>query len=301
MREERLTNYYTLLELLPTATDADIKKAWHEQIQVWHPDRFNHSPTLHRKAESRTQLINQAYQTLSDPIARTRYDATIQPATSQKQASAPRQAAASGQASESYSSTPPRPQPAPRSHQDSRGPKSLIMMLSRLGQPKGMVPAIHLYVDPREQFPYDFQGFVRIAGTIREPLPAGGYAIAETPELLCIKRIGVEELYTIYSNPSDNRLPFLGELEQLLAFPSRVLVIEGVLQHRKAGGRLNQYHKIGLMDFLDALIARYGIQIIYADTRDEAEERIANLAALHYAYYFAEEQGFGRCLKEDEL
>ena len=67
MREERTTNYYTLLELLPTATDADIKKAWHEQIQVWHPDRFNHSPTLHRKAEARTQLINQAYQTLSDP------------------------------------------------------------------------------------------------------------------------------------------------------------------------------------------------------------------------------------------
>ena len=74
-----------------------------------------------------------------------------------------------------------------------------------------------------------------------------------------------------------------------------------MLQHRKAGGRLNQYHKIGLMDFLDALTARYGIHIIYADTRDEAEERIANLAALHYAYYFAEQQGFGRCLKEEEL
>ena len=55
------------------------------------------------------------------------------------------------------------------------------------------------------------------------------------------------------------------------------------------------------MDFLDALTARYGIQIIYADTRDEAEERIANLTAMHYAYYFAEQQGFGRCLKEDDL
>ena len=76
MREERMTNYYTLLELLPTATAADIKKSWHEQIQVWHPDRFTHAPALHRKAEARTQLINQAYQTLSDPIARTRYDAT---------------------------------------------------------------------------------------------------------------------------------------------------------------------------------------------------------------------------------
>ena len=174
-------------------------------------------------------------------------------------------------------------------------------MLSRQGQPKTMVPAIHIYIDPREHFPYDFHGFVRIAGTIRELLPTGSYAIAEAPELLCIKCIGVEELYTIYSNPSDNRLPFLHELEQFLAFPSRFLVIEGTLQHRKAGGRLNQYHKIGLIDFLDALTVRYGIQIIYADTRDEAEERVANLAALHYAYYFAEQQGFGRCLTENDV
>ena len=291
MREERMTNYYTLLELLPTATAADIKKSWHEQIQVWHPDRFTHAPTLHRKAEARTQLINQAYQTLSDPIARTRYDATVRPSSSPQPPPRP--------SPQSYASTPSRQQ-TPRSR-EARGPQSLIMMLSRTGQPKLMVPAIHLYVDPREHVPYDFQGFVRIAGAIRETLPAGGYAIAEAPELLCIKSIGVEELYTIFSNPSDNRLPFLHELEQFLAFPARFLVIEGTLQHRKAGGRLSQYHKIGLIDFLDALTARFGIQIIYADTREEAEERVANLAALHYAYYFAEQQGFGRCLAEDDL
>jgi len=174
-------------------------------------------------------------------------------------------------------------------------------MLSRQGQTKLMVPAIYLYIDPREHLPYDFQRFVRIAGVIRETLPTSGYAIAEAPDLLCIKRVGVEELYTVFSNPSDNRLPFLQELDQLLPFPSRFLVIEGTLQHRKGGGRLNQYHKIGLMDFLDALTARYGIQIIYADTRDEAEERVANLAALHFAYYFAEQQGFGRCLTENDV
>jgi len=82
MRDERTTNYYTVLELLPTATLVDIKKAWHEQLQVWHPDRFNHSPALHRKAEARTQLINQAYQTLSDPTLRIRYDAATQNAPS---------------------------------------------------------------------------------------------------------------------------------------------------------------------------------------------------------------------------
>ncbi len=299
MREERTINFYTLLELLPTATEADIKKAWLEQIQVWHPDRFGHAPTLHRKAEARTQLLNQAYQTLSDPIARTSYDAKNQPSESHKPSARP--SPTPSPSTGSYASTPPRSQQTSRSSQDPRGPQSLIMLLSQQSQPKLMVPAIHLYVDPREYQPYDFHGFIRIAGTMRETLPVSGYAVAEVPELLCIKRMGIEELYTVFSNPSFNRPPFLHELEQTLAFPSRFLIIEGILQHRKAGGRLNQYHKIGLMDFLDALTARYGIQIIYADTRDEAEERIANLAAMHYAYYFAEQQGLGRCLKEDDL
>ncbi|TMQ25432.1 MAG: hypothetical protein E6K65_16530 [Nitrospirae bacterium] len=286
MRDERTTNYYTVLELLPTATLADIKKAWHEQLQVWHPDRFNHSPALHRKAEARTQLINQAYQTLSDSTLRTRYDAATQNAPSTTPPARP--------------SPPPRPQPAPRSRQDPRGPQSL-MMLSRQGQPKTMVPAITMLVDTHEHLPYEFQGLVRIAGTVRQTLPAGDYAIAEAPEIFCVERRRVEEFNTIFSNPSDNRPRFLRELEPLLAFPHRFLVIEGTIQFNKAGGRLGQYHKIGMMDFLDGLTARYGIKIIYSDNREEAEERVANLAALHYAYHFAEQLGFGRCLKEDDL
>ena len=286
MRDERTTNYYTLLELLPTATLADIKKAWHEQLQVWHPDRFNHSPTLHRKAEARTQLINQAYQTLSDPTLRTNYDIATQNAPSTTPPVRP--------------SPPPRPQPAPRSRLDPRGPQSL-MMLSRQGQPKIMLPAITMLVDTHEHLPYEFQGLVRIAGTTRQALPAGDYAIAEAPEIFCVERRRVEEFNTIFSNPSDNRPRFLQELEPLLAFPHRFLVIEGTIQYSKAGGRLGQYHKNGMMDFLDSLTARFGIKIVYSDGREEAEERVANLAVMHYAYYFAEQQGFGRCLTEGDL
>ncbi len=286
MRDDKTTNYYTLLELLPNATLADIKKAWHEQLQVWHPDRFNHSPVLHRKAEARTQLINQAYQTLSDPTLRTSYDTATQKAPSTTAPARP--------------TPPPRPQPAPRSRLDPRGPQSL-MMLSRQGQPKTMLPAITMLVDTHEHLPYEFQGLVRIAGTIRRALPAGDYAIAEAPEIFCVERRRVEEFNTIFSNPSDNRPRFLQELEPLLAFPHRFLVIEGTIQYSKAGGRLGQYHKNGMMDFLDGLTARFGIKIVYSDCREEAEERVANLAVLHYAYYFAEQQGFGRCLTEGDL
>ena len=286
LREERKANYYTVLELLPTATEADIKKAWHEQMQVWHPDRFNHSPVLQRKAETRTQLINQAYQTLSDPLARTRYDAATRASSSATPPAPP--------------SRPARPKPAARPRQELRGPQSLIA-LSREGRSKIMVPAIQMLVDSNEQLPYDFRGLVRIAGTTQQTLRAGDYAIADAPELFCVERLPVEDLYKIVSNSSNERPGFLRKLEGLLGFPNRFLVIEGTIQQSIAGGRLGQYHTNALLDFLAAVTARYGIQIVHADTREEAEERVANLAALHYAYFFAEREGLGRCLTENDL
>src|SRR5207253_9692440 len=126
--------------------------------QVWHPDRFPHSSNLHRKDELPTQMINQAYPTLSDPIAPTRYDATTRKSSSSKPSSRP--------------SSPPRPEPTPRPRQQLRGPQSLII-LSRQGQPKIPVPAIQMLVDSKENDPYDFRGLVRIAGTVRQTLPAG--------------------------------------------------------------------------------------------------------------------------------
>lgn len=285
MQNERTVNYYVILELPSNATEAEIKRAWHEHMQVWHPDRFVHSPTLHRKAEARTQLINQAYQTLSDPSARARYDAGRQ------HPSAP--------APPPRPSPAPRPQPAPRPRQELRGPQTMLNV-TRFSHPKIMVPAIHLLVDTHETLPYAFKGLVRIAGTITQALPAGDYAIAEAPDIFCVERRRVEDINTIFSNPSDNRPRFLRELEPLRAIPHRFLVIEGAIQYNSGGGRLGQYHRNGMVDFLDSLTARFGIQIVYADSREDAEERVANLAAIHYAYHLAEQQGLGRCLTEND-
>jgi len=287
MPEERIPYYYTVLELTPSATSEDIKKAWHELIQVWHPDRFSHSSNLYRKAELRTQMINQAYQALGDPIARARYDATTRKSSSSKPASRPER-------------RPPRPQPAPRPRQELRGPQSLIM-LSRPGQPKIPVPTIQMLVDSHEHSPYDFRGLVRIAGTLRQALPAGDYAIAEAPGLFCVERKLVADLYASTSNSSDNRPRFLRELERLLPFPNRFMMIEGRIDQTQGKGRLSEYLKFGVMDFLDAITLKFGIQVIFADTREEAEERVANLAAMHYAYFYAEQEGLGRCLNENDL
>ncbi len=297
MRDGQTINYYILLELLPSATEEEIRKAWHEQLQVWHPDRFNHSPALHEKAEARTKLINQAYQTLNDPTLRARYDAATPFTTSSRTPPKPSPAST---ATTQPPTSPQRPAQAPRSRQDPRGPQSLIM-LSHTGQPKTLVPAITMLVDSHEHLPYRFEGLKRIAGTIKQTLPAGDYAIAEAPEIFCVERRRVEEFNTIFSNPTDNRVPFFEELEALKDYPHRFLVIEGPLQYHAGGGRLGQYHRNGMMDFLDGLTARFGVKIIFSENRDDAEERVANLAALHYAYHYAEQQGFGRCLTEHDL
>ena len=163
-----------------------------------------------------------------------------------------------------------------------------------------MVPAIHLLVDTHEHLPYEFRA--------RAPSPEPN----ARPCRRVIMRSPKPRMCSAWnaggrksSTRSSRILPtivrdFCGNLEPLLAIPHRFLVIEGAIQYTTGGGRLAQYHKNGMVDFLDALTARYGMHIIHADSREEAEERVANLAALHYAYHLAEQQGLGRCLTEND-
>ncbi len=64
-----IADYYETLEVHRTASDAEIKKAYRKLAQRWHPD-INQDPA----AAARFKEINEAYQVLSDPERRQRYD-----------------------------------------------------------------------------------------------------------------------------------------------------------------------------------------------------------------------------------
>src|SRR5437016_12340487 len=100
-----------------------------------------------------------------------------------------------------------------------------------------------MLVDSNEHSPYDFRRLVRIAGTIRQTLPAGDYAIAEAPGLFCVERKPVGELYASTSTSSDNRARFLRERERLPPFPYRFMMIECRSDQAQGKGRLREAPK----------------------------------------------------------
>lgn len=60
-----LSAYYRVLDLQPGASMAEVKTAWRDLAQVWHPDRFTGNERLQKKAEEALKEINEAYHRLS--------------------------------------------------------------------------------------------------------------------------------------------------------------------------------------------------------------------------------------------
>lgn len=56
-----LSAYYRALDLEPGASIDQVKVAWRDLAQVWHPDRFANSERLKAKAEEQLKQINEAY------------------------------------------------------------------------------------------------------------------------------------------------------------------------------------------------------------------------------------------------
>ncbi|MCP4357430.1 MAG: J domain-containing protein [Chloroflexi bacterium] len=71
-------NYYTLLQVLPSATDKEIRHAYRKLVKIYHPDHLQQAALAQRlKGEEKLKLLNLAYGVLSNPVKRQQYDVAL--------------------------------------------------------------------------------------------------------------------------------------------------------------------------------------------------------------------------------
>ncbi|AFY47115.1 DnaJ-class molecular chaperone with C-terminal Zn finger domain [Nostoc sp. PCC 7524] len=61
-----LEQYYQILEISTDASVDEIKQAYRDLAQIWHPDRYAYNPKLQQKAEAKFKSINVAYEKLME-------------------------------------------------------------------------------------------------------------------------------------------------------------------------------------------------------------------------------------------
>lgn len=67
-------NHYTLLQVKPTASPQEIRRAYRDLSKLYHPDTTTLPPAI---ATEKFKNLNDAYATLSNPEMRTAYDYSI--------------------------------------------------------------------------------------------------------------------------------------------------------------------------------------------------------------------------------
>ncbi|KAF9961702.1 hypothetical protein BGZ65_010295 [Modicella reniformis] len=73
LKQSQQKDYYKILGVSRSATERDIKKAFRQQAKLWHPDTYRGdlSPD---QVEKKMATLNEAYEVLSDPELRARFD-----------------------------------------------------------------------------------------------------------------------------------------------------------------------------------------------------------------------------------
>ncbi len=78
LKRSKQKDFYKILNVARDATEAEIKKSYRKSALKWHPDRHSNSSEEDKsKAEKMFREINLAYEVLSDPQKKAKYDSGV--------------------------------------------------------------------------------------------------------------------------------------------------------------------------------------------------------------------------------
>lgn len=156
------------------------------------------------------------------------------------------------------------------------------------------IPKPVIVVDTREQagFAYSFAWFSKwFAGVERATLRAGDYSIKGMENQIAIERKSLSDLVT---STIGDRERFLAQCERLAKLKRKAIVIEASLAQTKSWYPESGAHPNAVVGTLFALQERWGIQVIWCDTVELAEETVAHILSKYYALHWLKENKLPR-------
>lgn len=183
-------------------------------------------------------------------------------------------------------------------------PTTSRLLVKRAGKSvTAKVPRPVVLIDTREQNPFSFSRFRNWIGDERvATLATGDYSVEGMEHLLSLERKSLSDLISTLMH---NRQRFWRECERLQQFAHRAILVEASYSDIKSPythlGHTTA-HPNGVSGTLDALEAKFGIQVIYtSQVRELAEEKAASWLSKHFTYHWLEVNGMGRVLQDDDI
>ena len=137
-------------------------------------------------------------------------------------------------------------------------------------------------VDTREQagFAYTFERFSKwFAGVERATLRAGDYSIKGMENRMAIERKSLPDLG---NSVIGDRTRFLAKCRRLASLRRKAIVVEAGLARVKTPYAESMAHPNAVVGTLIALQERWGIQVIWCDSAELAEETVAHILSKQY-------------------
>ena len=168
------------------------------------------------------------------------------------------------------------------------------------------IPKPIVLVDSREKYPFKLADSHSnwIGGEKRRALKTGDYSIEGMEKLVALER---KSLTDIVHCTVGSRELFLKACERLSVFPWKAIIIEATYEDLKTPYTMfedmeTEVHPNAVCGTLDAIEAKYGIQIIYTSRhRTLATEKAASWLSKHFTYWWLEQNGHERVLVDSDM
>jgi ERCC4-type nuclease len=178
-------------------------------------------------------------------------------------------------------------------------PHPIIPVLAERGGTQLQTPRPTLFVDSREQNPFNFSRFKGwFTGIEKKALTLGDYSVAGLEDVCVVER---KDLSDLVHSCTVERTAFIDRLRLMARYPHRLLVVTSPLSQVKSPYAHANVDPNRTTQFLVAVLAGLQVPFICSETHELGEELVASYLYQVHLYRWLESNDYGRFLSDNDI